>query len=109
MQVKRGDDMHIVLLDSAGGTPVQMTFDHGLTWPFSWSPDGDKIAFAGNRQNFWNVFWVSRTTGLQKKLTTNESLTSYVRYPCWSPLGDSLVYEFGQTTASLWAIDVPAK
>ncbi|MEO6324029.1 MAG: hypothetical protein ABIT01_14390 [Thermoanaerobaculia bacterium] len=109
MQVKRGDDMHIALLESGGGTPVQLTSDHGLTWPFSWSPDGDKIAFAGTRQNLWNVYWVSRSSRHQTKLTTNDSLTSYVRYPCWSPRGDSVVYEFGQTTGNLWAINLPAR
>lgn len=106
-EVKRGDDVHIATVPVAGGTPTQLTSERGLSWPFSFSPDGDRIAFAGLRQHVWNVFWVSRTSREVVKVTENESLGAYVRYPAWSPRGDRIVYEHGETTGALWMIEAP--
>ena len=81
-----------------------LTTDRGKSWPYSWSPDSDKIAFAGLREGFWNVWWVSRTTGEQRRLTGFEMLNGYVRYPAWSPRGDSIVFERAETTGDLWLL-----
>jgi TolB protein len=105
-EVKRGDDTHIAIMPSNGGTTTQLTFDHGQSWPSSWSPDGDKIAFAGLRNGFWNIWWVSRSTKQQKQITKYSKLNAYVRYPAWSPLGNQIVYEQGETTGNIWTIDL---
>jgi Tol biopolymer transport system component len=104
VQVSRGDDAQVAVLSSEGGDPVQLTFDRGLSWPFSFSPDGDKIAFAGSRQDRWAIWWVSRSTQKQQRLTPNVPLNAYVRYPDWSPRGDRIVYEYGETTGHLWMV-----
>lgn len=49
LEIKRGDDTHIAVVPSKGGAPTQLTFKRGQSWPYSWSPDGDKILFAGAR------------------------------------------------------------
>ena len=105
-QVKRGDDTHIMVMPSEGGTPEQLTFDKGQSWVFGWSPDNDKILFAGLRGGFWNVWWVSRTTKKQRQLTDYKKLNSFVRYPSWSPLGDQVVYEYSETTGNIWVADL---
>ena len=83
-----------------------MTFDRGQSWPYSWSPDGDKIAFAGSRNGYWNVRWVSRSSKEQKQLTNYGKLNSFVRYPAWSPKGDRIVFEYGETAGNIWEIDL---
>ncbi|HEV8267354.1 MAG TPA: hypothetical protein VGR00_03940, partial [Thermoanaerobaculia bacterium] len=106
-EVKRGDDVHVAVVPVAGGQPEQLTSDTGLSWAFSFSPDGDKIAFAGYRRGFWNVWWVSRQTREQKRLTSFEKLNAFVRYPSWSRAGDQIVFEYAETTGNLWSLEFP--
>ncbi|MBA2339793.1 MAG: PD40 domain-containing protein [Pyrinomonadaceae bacterium] len=106
LQMKRGDDTHIMIMPSAGGTPEQLTFDKGQSWIYAWSPDGDKILFAGFRNGLWNVRWVSRSTKKQQQLTNYTKLNSFVRYPSWSPKGDQIVYEYSETTGNIWVADL---
>jgi Tol biopolymer transport system component/DNA-binding winged helix-turn-helix (wHTH) protein len=106
LQVKRGDDTHVMVMPAGGGSPTQLTFDRGQSWPYSWSPDGDKIAFAGFREGCWNVWWVSRSTKQQKRLTNYSGRSSYVRYPSWSPLGDRIVYEYAETAGNIWLMEL---
>ncbi len=105
-QIKRGDDSHIGLIPASGGEPDQLTFDSGQSWARSFSPDGDKIAFAGFRDGSWNVWWVSRSSRNQKKLTNYSKLNAFVRYPAWSPLGDQIVYEYAETTGNIWMVEL---
>jgi Tol biopolymer transport system component/DNA-binding winged helix-turn-helix (wHTH) protein len=105
-EMRRGDDTHIAIVPSSGGSPKQLTFAQGQSWPHSWSPDGDKIAFAGHRKGVWDVWWVSRTTGVEKQLTSNKKLNTYIRYPAWSPLGNQIVYEYGESTGNIWLLEL---
>ena len=105
-EIKRGDDTHLGLIPASGGEPVQLTFDRGQSWPHSFSPDGDKIAFAGFREGHWNVWWISRSTRTQKKLTNNSKLNTFVRYPSWSPRGYQIVYEYAETTGNIWLLEL---
>jgi Tol biopolymer transport system component len=59
-QVKRGDDTHIRVIPSEGGEPAQVTDDRGQSRAFGWSPDSDKVLFAGFRDNVWNVWCLGR-------------------------------------------------
>jgi Tol biopolymer transport system component len=105
-EMKRGDDNYLMTIPSGGGTPTQLTPDHGLSWPHSWAPDGDKITFAGLRNGYWNVYWISRSTKEQKQLTNYRKLNAYVRYPAWSPLGNQIVYEYAETTGNIWSMEL---
>jgi Tol biopolymer transport system component len=93
-------------MSGSGGPPTQLTFDRGQSWLHSWSPDGDKIAFAGFRDGYWNVWWVSRTSKIQKRLTNYSKLNAYVRHPEWSPLGNQIVYEYSETTGNIWLVEL---
>jgi Tol biopolymer transport system component len=73
---------------------------------WDWAPDGDKIAFANNRNGATNLFWISRSTRQEKQLTHYTRDNSYVRYPAWSPLGDQIVYEYAETTGNIWTMRV---
>jgi TolB protein len=105
-EAKRGDDNLLSIIPGTGGDPVQLNFGHGQSWPFSFSKDGDKIAFAGFRDGYWNVWWYSRSTKEEKQLTDYKKWSAFVRYPSWSPLGNQIVYEYAETTGDIWMVEV---
>jgi Tol biopolymer transport system component len=105
-QMKRGDDSLLMLMPAEGGEAVQLTSGHGRSWPYSFSPDGDKILFAGERNGVWNVYWVSRSTKEQKQVTNYTKMNAFVRYPSWSPLGTQMAYEYSETTGNIWLMDL---
>ncbi len=108
-QRKIGEDSHVMVMSSAGGEPAQLTFEPGQNWPFSFAPDHDKIAFSALRDGEWNLWWVSRTTGVEHRLTESPRLNAYVRYPAWSPAGDRIVYEVAQTAGDLWLVETGSR
>jgi len=101
-EARRGEDVHVVLISSAGGTPEQLTFGRGLSWAFGFAPDSDRVVFAGLRDSLWNLYWVSRTTKEVRRLTSSTKLNAYYRYPDWSPTGGEIAYEYAETDGSLW-------
>ena len=105
-ELKRGDDDYLAVMPSSGGAAIQLTFDHGKSWAHSWSPDGDKIVFSGQREGVWNIYWISLKTKEQKQLTHYSKLNAFVRYPAWSPLGNQIVYEYAETTANIWMMEL---
>jgi len=71
-----------------------------------WSPDGERILFAGQRDGVWNVWSVSRSTKQQRQMTNYTKLHSYVRSPAWSPLGDKIAYEYAENTGNIWLMEL---
>jgi len=104
-EARLGDDDQIMVVSSHGGKPQQLTAGPGRSWPYGWSPDGEKVTFAGLRDGLWNVWWVSRLTGESHSVTDHGELNAYVRYPAWSPRGDRIVYELAETTGDLWLVE----
>lgn len=105
LEVKRGPDIHVAVVPRSGGTPEILTAARGLAWPWSFSPDGDRIAFAGQRDGAWDVYTVSRTTKKEERLTRIGRLNVYVRYPAFSPKGDRVVFEYAETTGNIWTAE----
>jgi TolB protein len=54
------------------------------------SPDGGQIAFASNRNGFWNLYLMKLSNGELIQLTDSQN---YEAAPSWSPDGLWLVYE----------------
>lgn len=101
-QHKRGEqDTQIRLVPASGGEVESIAELPGDNWPFSFSPDGDKIAFATRRHGTWSVRWVSRSTGEERLVASARSLDQYLRYPAWSPEGDLMVYELARTAGDI--------
>ncbi len=94
-----------MVMPISGGSSTQLTFD-GESYVNSWSPDGEKLAFAGKRNGIWNVYWISRDKKEQKQLTNNTKLNAFVRYPEWSPQGGQIVYEYAETTGNIWLVEI---
>lgn len=105
LEVRRGDDIFIGVVPSAGGTPEFLNEKRGLSWAFSYSPDGGRIAFAGYRDDTWNLWWIDRKSREEKRLTENTRLDVYIRYPSWSPKGDRIVYEQAETRGQVFLLD----
>ena len=108
-QMRQGENRtHVMVVSTQGeGTakePRQLTFGEGENWPYSFSPDGEHIAFAALRNGEWNLWAVSRQGGEQTRLTTAPPLNRYVRYPTWSPRGDQLVYEQATTVGDIFLL-----
>ncbi|HYN44023.1 MAG TPA: hypothetical protein VE129_19760 [Thermoanaerobaculia bacterium] len=105
LEIRRGDDIFVGVMPSAGGTPELLNEKRGLSWAFSYSPDGRRIAFAGYRDDTWNLWWIDRKTREEKRLTENTRLDVYIRYPSWSPKGDRIVYEQAETRGQVFLLD----
>ncbi|MBK9965282.1 MAG: PD40 domain-containing protein [Holophagales bacterium] len=104
LEVRRGDDIFIGVMPSAGGTPELLNEKRGLSWAFTYSPDGRRIAFAGYREDTWNLWWIDRKTREEKRLTDNTRLDVYIRFPYWSPKGDRIVYEQAETHGQVYLL-----
>jgi TolB protein len=103
----RGDDSFLSVMDRNGKQLTQPVKHPGHSWPYSWSPDSQRIAFAGMQDAAWNIWWISRNGFSEKKLTDYRSIRSFVRYPTWSPNGDRIVYELAETKGNVFIAQLP--
>ena len=107
VQLQRGAASHIGVVPASGGAVTQLTFGAGESWQANWSPDGEHIAFAGLRDKVWNIWTVPSAGGEPQKVTDlPNKIQLYVRYPNWSPLGEQIIYEYAETLADLWILDL---
>src|SRR5437660_9179438 len=56
--------------------------------------------------DYWNIYWVSRSTKTQKQITNHQKLNAYVRYPAWSPLKNQIVYEYAENIGNIWLMEL---
>ena len=109
VEIKRGDSTHIGVVAREGGPVEQLTDARGQSWPHSWAPDNDRIAFAGQRDGVWNLYSVSRRTRVVTQITFFTSGSGYVRYPTWSPSGSRIVFERALDTSNVWTMTLPSR
>jgi Tol biopolymer transport system component len=103
LEVRRGGDDQVAVVPATGGSVVPLTDEPGKSWPYD--VVGERVAFAALRDGAWEIWWVSRATREQRRLTDFRSLTGYVRYPAWSPAGNRVVFEKAENTGDLWMVD----
>lgn len=105
-QVQRGEDRNLQVMPSDGSAePVTLVGGSGQSWAYSFSPDSDKVAFVSDRGGFWNIYWVSRSTGEERRLTDYDLLSAYVRYPAWSPRGERIVFELAESAGDIFVAE----
>jgi len=80
--------IHIMDADGTDDREVLTGDLHGLE-P-AWAPHGLLLAFAGLRDNQWDI-WRMETDGTELTNLTNSELADY--HPDWSPDGVSIVYD----------------
>jgi len=103
VEVRREGDDQVAAVLAQGGAVELLTQQPGKSWPYDVADD--RVAFAALRDGAWDIWWVSRATRRQTRLTDLGSLTGYVRYPAWSPAGDRVVFEKAETAGDLWLVE----
>jgi len=94
----------IYLKPTDGKTITQLTTDPADDMMPSFSPDGERIAFASNRSGHWNVYITSVNGGPPVQVTSNPDPELH---PSWSPDGTMLAYcRFGSQSGrwELWVV-----
>lgn len=105
VEQKLGDSTYIWVV-KPGEKPEQVTFAPGQNWPGGWSPDGSKVVFAACRDGVWNLWWVSLKDHKEKRITSYTRQNEYVRYPVWATTGKAIDYEYAETTANVWVLEL---
>jgi Tol biopolymer transport system component/DNA-binding winged helix-turn-helix (wHTH) protein len=108
VEMMRGGDTRVGWVSASGGPVREIVSAPGQSWPQSFSPDGRRIAFAGQRGGLWNVYTVAADGGAEHRVTAYATPALYVRYPQWSPRGDHIVYEYAESTSTVWTAELPA-
>ena len=96
-------DEHLWSYDLIAGTLTQLTFEGASRAP-TWSPDGQRVIFASNRNGALNLFSLpAGGEGSTERLTTSESL----QLPgSWSPDGNVLAFmeQHPSTGRDIWLL-----
>lgn len=104
VEVKEGESTHAGIVDVASGNLRVLTNERGQTWVRSWSPDGRRLAVAALRDGQWSLRSIDVATGRQQIIHESRSPRVFVRYPDWSPRGDTIVFERGEMRANIWTL-----
>jgi Tol biopolymer transport system component/DNA-binding winged helix-turn-helix (wHTH) protein len=102
--VKRGDQTQVGIVSAEGGEVELLTSGQGQSWPYSFSPDAEQVAFGGQREGVWNIYTVSRRTKRVTQLTRYASDAGHARFPAWSPRGNRIAFVRAEWTATLWTL-----
>jgi len=98
----------ILLLELLRGTTTRLTFDPMLDRFPLWSPDGERVVFASNRDGSYQLYAKSaNATGPEQMLPTGPS--ALLKWPTdWSRDGSWIAYDAYDSTAGfdLWAAPV---
>ena len=80
----------VLVYDLDRGTPTQLTVDAASDTNPVWSPDGQRVAFASDRDGFFNIFVkAANGVGEVKQLTSGDTH----KFPAdWSPDGEVLLF-----------------
>lgn len=105
-QDRAGGRNAIVYLPADGGEIRRLNIPMSQAMAHDWSPDSNRIAFAGLLDGVWNIYWVSRETGQVQQLTHFTSRSGFVRYPAWSPKNDRVVFEHNDLSANIYLADL---
>ena len=86
----KGGTPEIRLWSPGDGEEIRVTANGGrLIKGYSWSPDGTRIAFSGNRHGQYDVWTVEVPSGEARRLTDGPELEVY---PAWSPDARSVLF-----------------
>jgi Tol biopolymer transport system component len=100
-----GEGTEVGVIPAEGGSYRALTRTPGQNWPYSSSPDGNRVIMASLRDGVWNLWWVD-LNGREQRLTGYRSLRTYVRYPDWSPTGERVVFEFAEAKGNIFIADL---
>jgi len=96
---------HVLVIPSAGGTPVNLTGSQWNTYNGNpaWSPDGTQIAFDSDRSGNQEIWVMPAEGGEAIQLTHTEP--GYSMYPSWSPDADRIAFCSSRTgNTEIWVM-----
>jgi DNA-binding winged helix-turn-helix (wHTH) protein/Tol biopolymer transport system component len=79
---------------------TRQTFGQGLQTDVTWSPDGQRIAFASNQGGNFDI-WVQRLGGEAVQITDSSADDTQ---PAWSPIGDEIVFHSERDGGGLFIV-----
>ena len=82
----------IYVMDADGGNQQRLTENRNSDWSPVWSPDGKRIAFAGDRKGDhikFDIYVMHADGGNQQKLTHNRE---FDWFPSWSPNSERIAF-----------------
>ena len=90
-----------ILPITGSGNPVQVSsVDSGHSYLHSWSPDGKKLIFTGQRKNQWDIWAIDIATKKETQLTNTPTLDDS---PEFTPDGKWIYFNSVRTgTMKLW-------
>ena len=96
-------DIYTIRVD--GSDERRLTDTPGLDGFPSWSPDGERIAFASDRESGnWDLYTMSADGSQQRRLTDTRYHDESV--PAWSPDGEKVAFATDIDTApTVWVVD----
>jgi serine/threonine-protein kinase len=99
VQTTGADGSQIWTYDLSGETAIQrLTLESNNYRPI-WTPDGERITFASDRDGTTSIYWQAADgSGLPERLTTAEEGT-YHWPDSWSPDGNTLVFRMESNAA----------
>jgi TolB protein len=81
---------HIWFYAAGDPEPLQLTYGAGDDRDPALSPDGLKLAFASNRNSFWDLYLLDLVSGELRQLTATDDFEGH---PTWSPDGQWIAFE----------------
>ena len=96
---------NVFIKDLKGGRAVlQRTFSEDI-WDVSFSPDGQNLAFADNRDGNTNIYTIASESGFAIRQITRSRTNTF--YPVFSPDNSKILfYEYQGERAYLWTYDL---
>jgi len=79
----------LFLLDVRKGITQQLTSEYSFAGQASWSPDGERIAFAALKEGNWDVYIIQKDGSGLIRLTDHPAQDWY---PAWSPDGKKIAF-----------------
>ena len=79
---------------------TRLTFGSGLQTDVTWSPDGQRIAFASDQGGNFDI-WVQRLGGEAVQITSSPADDTQ---PAWSPIGDEIVFHSERDGGGLFIV-----
>lgn len=90
LSILDGDFYHLIAFDPQHGGFIRLSDGNGDDIDQAVSPDQKRIAFASNRNGFWDLYLLDLT---DRQVTQLTNTPEYDGAPAWSPDGKWLVYE----------------
>jgi Tol biopolymer transport system component/DNA-binding winged helix-turn-helix (wHTH) protein len=95
-----------VAINAETGDVKTLSEGFDRAWAGDWDRTSDRVVFAGERDDIWNIYWVSRSSGRIAQITHFAIPLGFVRSPAWSPKGDQIAFEHSELTSNIFIADL---